>query len=263
LEIVMMPMPRTRRFRLILAAVDFSPQSAQALRYGAAMARACGGRVVALHAVDPLRSAAAARAYAERSLIPDTKEALERFVRTSLGAGEPLAVETAVVVGAARQALMTEAARRRPDVIVVGTHARGGLSKVFVGSTTEALLRRYRGAVLVVPPHCAHPGPAWPHGQVVAAVTAGHHHRAMVSAAARTAEIFGGWLSTTSRDAPLRRSRWHGEPLVVLPLPDSGRLKAFTQGTGAYEFVRRAHGPVLVMHTGRPIGHLEPRRTAA
>jgi hypothetical protein len=67
----------------------------------------------------------------------------------------------------------------------------------------------------------------------------------------------------TSPGSPLPRSRWQGVPMVVLPLPDSARLKTFTQGTDAYDFVRRAHVPVLVMHTGRRIGHVEPRHTAA
>lgn len=258
----MMPPPRTRRFRLILAAVDFSPQSAHALRYATAMAHACGGRVVVVHALDPLLEAAAARAYAERPLIADTKRELIRFARRTLGA-DAASLEYAVVIGAPCQTIIAEAARRRPDVVVVGTNARAGMPKLFFGSTTEALLRRYHGAVLVVPPQSRAPGAAWPHGHVVAAVGGGPHHRAMVSAAARTAEIFGGWLSMTSPEGELPRSRASGAPMVVLPLPGASRLKTFTQGTRAYEFVRRAHVPVLVMHTGRRIGHVEPRHTAA
>jgi nucleotide-binding universal stress UspA family protein len=261
-ELAMMPPPRHRRFRLILAAVDLSPQSAHALRYAMAMAHACGGRVIAVHALDPLLEAAAAQAYADKPLVSDTKQALVRFARKTLGP-DAARVEFAVVIGPPRQAIMAEAARRRPDVVVVGTNARGGMSKLFFGSTTEALLRRYRGAVLVVPPRSGDPGSNWPHGDVVAAIAAGPHRRAMVSAAARTAEIFGGWLSMTSPEGRLPRSRWHGVPIVVLPLPDSARLKTFTQGTRAYEFVRRARAPVLVMHTGRRIGHVEPRHTAA
>ena len=257
----MMPPPRTRRFRLILAAVDFSPQSAHALRYAAAMAHACGGRVVAVHALDPLLEAAAARAYAERPLLGDAKRELARFAHRTLGR-DAAGVEYAVVIGQPCRAILAEAARRHPDVVVVGTNARGGVPKMFFGSTTEALLRRYHGAVLVVPPHSGAPGAAWPHGNVVAAVGGGPHHRAMVSAAARTAEVFGGWLTMTSPDAATPRSR-DGAPMLVLPLPDSSRMKTFTQGTQAYEFVRRARVPVLVMHTGRRIGHVEPRPTAA
>ena len=259
----MMPPPRTRRFRLILAAVDFSPQSAHALRYAVAMAHACGGRVIAVHAIDPLLEAAAARAYAERPLLGDAKQELARFARKTLGPDAAAGLEPVVVIGPPCQAIIAEAVRRRPDVVVVGTNARGGVPKMFFGSTTEALLRRYHGAVLVVPPHSGAPAAAWPHGHVIAAVGGGPHHRAMVSAAARTAEIFGGWLSMTSPEGRVPRSRQHGAPMVVLPLPDASRMKTFTQGTQAYEFVRRAHVPVLVMHTGRRIGHIGPRHTAA
>jgi hypothetical protein len=42
-----------------------------------------------------------------------------------------------------------------------------------------------------------------------------------------------------------------------LPLPDSARFTTFRQGTQAYEFIRKAGVPVLVMHTGRRIGHVE------
>src|SRR5689334_21008053 len=71
-EGAMMPPPRTHRFHVVLAAVDFSRQSAKAIRYAVALARAGGGRVVAVHAIDPLLAGAAARAYAERTLIQDT-----------------------------------------------------------------------------------------------------------------------------------------------------------------------------------------------
>jgi nucleotide-binding universal stress UspA family protein len=259
----MMPTPRTRRLRLVLAGVDFSPQSARALRYAAALARACGGRVVALHAVDPLLTTAAARGYSERVLMRDTQDDLTDFVRRALGPDGAARVECAVVVGAARGALMSESTRRRPDVVVVGTSGRGGMAKLFFGSVTEALLRRYHGAVLVVPPRCPTPGDQWPHGSVVGAIGAGPHRRAMLSAAARTAEIFGSWLTVASPELPAGRSRWRRTPLVVLPLPDSARLRTFAQGTSAYEFVRQARVPVLVMHTGRRIGHVEAGQTAA
>jgi nucleotide-binding universal stress UspA family protein len=259
----MMPTPRTRRLRLILAAVDFSPQSARALRYAAALSRACGGRLVALHAVDPLVSTAAARAYSERALLRDTNDELVTFTRRTLGVQDADRVECAVVVGPARLAVMAESARRRPDVVVVGTNGRGGVAKIFFGSTTEALLRRYHGAVLVVPPHCPSPGEQWPHGSIIGAIGAGPHRRALVSAAARTAEMFGAWLTVTTPDTPVGRARWPVASLVVLPLRDSARLRTFAQGTSAYEFVRKMRVPVLVMHTGRRIGHVDAARSAA
>ncbi len=251
----MMPTPRTHRFRLILAAVDFSRASGRALRYAVATARACGGQVVAVHALDPLLSAAAGGVYAEPSYVADSEAALAAFVRRTLGDTVGARVQCAVVVGAARQALMLEARRRRPDVVVVGTSGRGGLSKLFFGSTTEALLRRYHGAVMVVPPGCPNPDARWPHDAIVAAIGPGAHRRAMLMAAARTAEVFGGFLTITTPAARLPRSSRQATALVVLPLHDAARIQTFTQGTAAYEFVRRAGVPVLVVRTGRRLGH--------
>ena len=68
-----------------------------------------------------------------------------------------------------RQVLTHESTRRHADVLVLGTHARGGPSKIFFGSTTEALLRCYHGAILVVPPHSPRPEGTWPPGAVILA----------------------------------------------------------------------------------------------
>src|SRR3569832_183940 len=170
-----MPMPHVHRFPLILAGVDISADSA--------------------HAMDPLWSAAAARAYAERPLVGDVTAELQHFVSRTLGAADAADVECSVIVGAARHVRIHECRRRHADSVALGSQGRGGLSKVFFGSTTEGLLRRYRGAVMIVPPRCPGPDAAWPGGSIVAAVASGLHHRAMMSAAARTAEVFGAWLT--------------------------------------------------------------------
>jgi len=256
----MMPPPLTRRFRLILAGVDFSVESAHALRYALATARRCGGHVIALHVVDPVVETAAARGYAERPLVADAEAELTRFVRRTLGVEAAGGVECAAVVGVARRALCEEGRRRQADVIVLGTHGRGGLAKACFGSTTEAVLRRYHGAVMVVPPMCANPGGRWPEGSIVAAVFDGLQRRPMLSAAAATADVFGAWLTVVPVEPPARGARWHPAPLVVLPLPESARFESFRLGTRAYELIRRAGVPVLVVHTGRRIGH--PRLTS-
>jgi nucleotide-binding universal stress UspA family protein len=259
----MMPTPLARRFRLIVAGVDFSPESARALRYAVAIARRCGGHIVALHAVDPLLEAAAARAYAARAVIADTRAELHRFAAKALGPEVAATVEYSIGVGTSRDVLTHECTRRHADVVVLGTHGRGGLPKLFFGSTTEALLRRYHGAVMVVPRRCADPDEKWPGGAAVGAVAPGLHHRAMMSAASRTAEVFGCWLTVVPPELPHGHRRWHPAPLVILPMPDSARLETFRQGTRAYEFVRGVGVPVLVMHTGRRIGHVEvPKKVA-
>src|SRR5262249_15340802 len=148
---------RLRRPSAIVCAVDFSTPSARGLRFAAALARARGGRLHAVHIVDPLLSAAAAAAYDSRVLERDAMRDLARFVRASRRAGAVPDVRTFVGVGKAGAEIVAYARRHRATLIVMGTAGRRGVPKLFFGSTTEAVLRRFRGAVLVIPPKCRGP----------------------------------------------------------------------------------------------------------
>jgi nucleotide-binding universal stress UspA family protein len=97
----MMPPPMKRGFRSILCAVDFSPPSAKALRYAAALARACGGRVTAIYAADPLLTAAVVTAYDSHVLERNALADLEKFVRASVpGTPARADIRSVVQVGA-------------------------------------------------------------------------------------------------------------------------------------------------------------------
>jgi nucleotide-binding universal stress UspA family protein len=54
--------------------------------------------------------------------------------------------------GDPRSVVLEEAAHRRSDLIVVGTHARSGLSHALLGSVAECVIRRARCDVLVARP---------------------------------------------------------------------------------------------------------------
>jgi nucleotide-binding universal stress UspA family protein len=244
----MMPPPRGRRFRAVVCAVDFSRQSAKAVRYAAAVAAAGGGRVHVLHVMDPLLFAAAATADDPAALERRALRDLARFVRSSLRAPGAADAHLAVSIGKPAASLVSYARRCHASVIVMGTAGRRGAGKFFFGSTTEAVLRRFRGAVLAIPPRCPAPGPGWPGSSMVGAIDGPSHRRARVHAAARMAEIFGGWLSVprTAEDASAAtRAR-----LIILPLARAARLRLFRQGSAAYRFISRAVAPVLVIHAG-------------
>jgi nucleotide-binding universal stress UspA family protein len=54
--------------------------------------------------------------------------------------------------GDPRSVILDEAARRRADLLVVGTHARSGLAHVLLGSVAEWVIRGARCDVLVARP---------------------------------------------------------------------------------------------------------------
>lgn len=246
----MMPPPKTRQLRSILCGVDLSPVSAKALRYAVALANAAGGHVTAVLAVDPMLSAAAVVAYDSRIVEAGAAHDLARFLRRTVGAAAATRIGRVVAAGKPGAVVLDNARRLRADVIVLGTNARRGARKVLFGSTTRAVLRRFRGAVLVVPPHARVAQAGWPSGSIVAAVGDGHRCAA-INAAARVAEMFGSWLSLVPA-APTRNvaPRAH---LILYPLPRVKR-PSFAQGGAAYRFVCAAGGPVLVFPTGRWLG---------
>jgi nucleotide-binding universal stress UspA family protein len=157
-------------FRSIVCGIDFSRHSAMALRYAAALARASHAHLVAVFAVDPFLSAAAAAAYDTRALTSTALLELRRFVRTTLGAGATGTLGCEVVIGKPARAIVAAAERADADVLVLGTHGLSGVKKAFFGSTSDAILRRTALPVLAIPRRCRAPRRTWPLAGAVAAV---------------------------------------------------------------------------------------------
>lgn len=148
-----LPLP----LRRVLAPVDLSPLSGDALRCGLGRVRAMGGgalpEIETLFVLNPL----------ERDGWPHfTAEQVDRFAREELGRflrahlGEAAAsLQAAVRVGEAREVIAREVEGWGPDLIVVGTHGRSGFERFIVGSVASDLVRHSPVSVLVVPPEAA------------------------------------------------------------------------------------------------------------
>jgi nucleotide-binding universal stress UspA family protein len=145
-------------YERILVAVDGSPGSARAVTHAIALSKALGAGLRILHvvdmgwlalgpelAVDTQRIAAARRAAGEK----DLALALDQAHAAGVDA------ETALVeTGAPGQRLagqIVEQAQGWPaDLIVLGTHGRGGAERLFLGSVAEGVARRASVPVLLV-----------------------------------------------------------------------------------------------------------------
>jgi nucleotide-binding universal stress UspA family protein len=133
--------------RMILHATDFSDHSAYALDVALVLARAHGARLVLVHV------APAATALAHAALVPVLTahhENLRHHLRQLAPSDANLTVETRLEQGDAADAIVRVAQETQADLLVLGTHGRSGLSRLFMGSVAEDVLRKAACPVILV-----------------------------------------------------------------------------------------------------------------
>lgn len=143
----------------MLIPVDFSETSAAAAEYGCGLAARFGADVTLLYVrpsgVVVLPDAMFAPTPEEQRAAAEAAQAhLESFATTLERDGVIIHCET--IEGLAAGAILDWAERKRPDLIVMGTHGRRGVSHLLLGSVAEHTVRHASCPVLTV----GHPRPA-------------------------------------------------------------------------------------------------------
>lgn len=143
-------------FETIVAAIDFSETSQEALRTACALAVALGSRLHVFHATpDPLNEAWTVEAVGVdfRGIAEAWRtEAARRMADLALPVGLPAErVTRAVEVGVAHTAICDYAARHGADLIVLGTHGYGAVKHLLLGSVAERVVRHAPCPVVTVP----------------------------------------------------------------------------------------------------------------
>ncbi|MEB3197445.1 MAG: CBS domain-containing protein [Candidatus Sericytochromatia bacterium] len=82
----------------------------------------------------------------------DMREAAQRDLDAALAALKSAGIEAQGVLreGDPAAELLSLAEELKPDLIIVGSHGRGPLGRLFLGSVSDALVHRHGGAVFVV-----------------------------------------------------------------------------------------------------------------
>jgi nucleotide-binding universal stress UspA family protein len=137
-------------FKTIAWATDGSELADQALEHVRKLAEIHGSRIVAVHANEVMVGrAAGAPVLADE---PDIREKLESQVEELRKVGLDAKLE--VRTGSPHVATLVEHAADEAgaDLIVVGTHGRGAVAGVLMGSVARGLCHTAHRPVLVVPP---------------------------------------------------------------------------------------------------------------
>ena len=140
------------RYRTIVIATDFSEASLLALETGLTLAQDSEAEVHLLHVLnppvgmDPMGTVTPS--------IPDLEEAAKSQLESLVPENTPegVTIHPVLLRGSPPKTIATFAREKDADLIVVGTHGRTGLGRLFMGSTAEALLRQAPCHVMVVKP---------------------------------------------------------------------------------------------------------------
>ena len=160
----------------VLVATDFSEPSDNALLYGRELAARFGATLHVLHVVQNINlSAYAAENFA--SLDPGLQTQIEDEARRQLDEllidsdkSGPPTVPAVLTSNTPALAIITYARDHHIDVIVMGTHGRGALAHLVMGSVAERVVRLAPCPVLTV----RRPEREFVHPDTLAAVTVSH-----------------------------------------------------------------------------------------
>jgi nucleotide-binding universal stress UspA family protein len=145
----------------ILCPTDFSVFSSRSLRHAVSLARQFGAGLKVAHVIPGMSPHAAPGLHPTFiTTDPRTRELaeteLKSFVAPAVEARIP--VETEVREGDAWRAILAMAQELPADLVVMGTHGRGGFERLVLGSVAEKLLHRLPCPILTV---CHEEGKTW------------------------------------------------------------------------------------------------------
>lgn len=143
-------------FRTILVATDFSESSQEAFDVALGIAHDTGAHVHALYVVpDPLNLPwvveGAGMDFIElrRTWMADARRELTQLLTAR--AVDPAKVKATVALGTPAVEILRHAARWKADLIVVGSHGRGTMGRLLLGSVAQKVLHEAGCPVMVVP----------------------------------------------------------------------------------------------------------------
>jgi nucleotide-binding universal stress UspA family protein len=133
----------------VLAAVDLSEAAGPTIHAAERFAELLGASLRVLHVVEPIPVLPDTPLHLnDEELFDRTLNHLERYVWPLIS--QPEAVPT-VRRGIAAETIAAEAADDGSDLVILGSHGKGWMDRILIGSVTERVLAALPTAVLVVP----------------------------------------------------------------------------------------------------------------
>ncbi len=256
----------------VLIATDFSRCSAQALDIGLKLAKgyAAEAYVVLVIPSDEFMMAGPEAYVAAKDAARRDLENLKVELKSKYSCAEGSDYHLYLLEGDVAQSILNFACEKQIDLIVLGTHGRGGLGKALMGSVAEKVFRRSSAPVLTIGPNVRRPSQALtPRNILVAADFTPASERAARFAAAMAAEHKSNLTllhvvgpkeldHVSGRDRVLRTMK---ENLAKLPgrecsVPYTCRVEFGRVAPTILQVERELEADLLVVGVHRPAGVL-------
>ena len=139
------------QFDRVLIPLDFSELSDTVLRYGVELTAETGTTIL-FHVLEPLpmHMESAFGAFVNTEGLARIRENAQELLDHAMEKFPGRTFETELAEGKPDALILDAAQRHRAQLIVMGTHGRGGLEDLFLGSTAGKIVRKARCPVLTV-----------------------------------------------------------------------------------------------------------------
>jgi nucleotide-binding universal stress UspA family protein len=139
-------------FKKILVPVDFGPASNEALKTAIELAKHDGAELVLVHVWEIPMYSYPAMTYVAADLLGPVRDAARAQLAETL---ESVRKEVPGATGTLQhglpwQEVLATIERTQPDLVVMGTHGRKGVRRMFLGSVAEKIVRASPAPVLTM-----------------------------------------------------------------------------------------------------------------
>jgi nucleotide-binding universal stress UspA family protein len=136
--------------RRVLVATDLSAAASATLSTAGRYGELLDAQIRIVHVVEPAKFPTVVPLSLDMSVLEErSRTEFDRLVETELSRVPP--DDRVVRRGRADEEIAEEAAAWRADLLVLGSHGKGWIDRLLIGSTTERLLNRLPTSLLVVP----------------------------------------------------------------------------------------------------------------
>jgi nucleotide-binding universal stress UspA family protein len=188
-------------FTEVLIATDFGQEADRALAYAKSVVRASNGELLLVHVAEPVPHIA----IPEGGWVDDPLRA-QREIDQTKAAGVSLRAEGLHAValcpfGSVSEEIAEAARNHKATLVVVGTHGRHGLTRLFVGSHAERIADALQIPILIVGPKAPFPPPVqWSPKNVLCVTSLDEKGAQLVAYAYKVAREHKAHLEIAYRD---------------------------------------------------------------